>query len=73
MMGQHVETRQCARRAVGDQLQSQGFDSPKAAAQTMARIREQGMDCLAELSDQLSFQAAKDALQPALASLLAKA
>ena len=52
-------------------LQSAGFDSPKAAAQSMARIRQEGLACLGELSAELSFQAAPEALEGALSQLFA--
>ena len=52
-------------------LQSAGFDSPKAAAQSMARIRQEGVACLSELSAQLSFQAPPEALESALSQLTA--
>ena len=50
-------------------LQSTGFESPKAAAQSMARIRREGLACLDELSAQLSFQARPEALKSALSQL----
>jgi tryptophanyl-tRNA synthetase len=52
-------------------LQSTGFESPKAAAQSMARIRQEGLACLDDLSAQLSFQAGPEALKRALSQLSA--
>ena len=52
-------------------LQSTGFESPKAAAQSMARIRQEGLACLDDLSAQLSFQAGPETLKSALSQLSA--
>jgi tryptophanyl-tRNA synthetase len=52
-------------------LQSTGFESPKAAAQSMARIRQEGLACLDDLSAQLSFQAGPEALKGAFSQFSA--
>ena len=48
-------------------LQSQGFDSPRQAAQAIASLQQMGMAALTDMQPQLAVQADADALAAALA------
>ena len=52
-------------------LQSEGFDSPKDAGASIARLRQEGPSALLALQSQLSFQAEKAPLVAALEELQA--
>lgn len=54
-------------------LQSQGFDSPREAAQAIANLQQMGMAALNDMQPQLAVQADADALAAALAHFQAPA